>query len=139
MFLGFLGKNPCAHNLACARRVVHTCTWTCLETLFLFIYFFLFSHMYTYVWPLFRIFLLLKLLFHMFNFWFVPHMLELRFVYCLIVLMPWTRIHVFMHNVIGVELLQRKWGKSCICDVHAFMIWSCLGLMLWLCSWCLGW
>ena len=29
---------------------------------------------------------------------------------------------MFMHNAIGAELLQGKWGKSCIHNVHAFMI-----------------
>ena len=49
----------------------------------------------------------LELLFHMFNCLFAFHMLELGFI-CdfFFFLISSTRIHMFMHDVIGVELLQ---------------------------------
>ena len=54
--------------------------------------------------------------------------------------MLWTCIHMLMHKAIGAELLQ---GKSCIRNVHAFVIWSCLGfiiviLMPWMMTYFVG-
>ena len=45
-----------------------------------------------------------KLLFHMFNCLFVFYMLELGFILHFFILMPWTRIHMFMHDAIGAEM-----------------------------------
>ena len=64
-----------------------------------------------------------KLLFHMFNCLFPFHILELGFIFYFRALMSWTCIHIFMHNSIGTELLQGKWGKPCIYNVHAFLWW----------------
>ena len=36
--------------------------------------------------------------------------------------MLWTCIHMLIDNAIGVESLQ---SKSDICNVHAFVVWSC--------------
>ena len=33
VFLGLLGRNPCAHNLACTCKVIRMCTGTSPKTL----------------------------------------------------------------------------------------------------------
>ena len=44
--------------------------------------------------------------------------------------MPWTCIHMLMHNATVLSYCKVSKGKSCIHNVHAFVIWSCLGLMI---------
>ena len=64
----------------------------------------------------------LELLFHMFNCLFAFHMLELGFIcdfFFFFFLISSTRIHMFMHDVIGVELLQVIHQYK-----HAFYWWN---------------
>ena len=131
VFLGFLGWNPRVHNPTCTRRLDYAHAGLFMRVLILprnpdlnFDDFFFFGSDFTCNASVLSPFLyihVVKLLFHMLNYLFPFHIPELGFILYFLALMSWTCIHMFMHNAIGTKLLQGKWKKSCIHNVHAFI------------------
>ena len=109
----------------CACILVHKCAWSCPETL-IFSILFLISHAILLSWIIFHIFVVL--IFYFTWLLFVCFFTCLNYGLCCVFLF-WCHEHAFTcscMNAIGVELLQGKWGKSCIHIPMHLWKWFCL-------------
>ena len=79
-------------------------------------FFFFILHVILLSWILFSYIYGFNIPFHMLVIRLLFHMFKLGFVLCFLVLMPWTRIHMFMHEC----------HKSCIHIPMHLWIWFCL-------------
>ena len=134
VLLGFLGWIPRAHNLGCVRinagLIMRTQACSCMHMIMPknpnFSYFVSDFTCNTYVLDHFSYICGFNILFHILIIRFLFHMFKLG-LSC--VFLFWCHEHAFTcscMNVIGVELLQGKWGKSCIHIPMHLWIWFCL-------------
>ena len=110
VFLGFLGKRLCTHNLAYACRLVLVCASHSLETLILFDCCFYF-HMFCFVQFLSICFMLHKFLFALFTCLLVYHMLEFGFILCLLYFNAMI-MHSYVHALMSQVLSCYKVNKG---------------------------
>ena len=128
VLLGFLDWNPRAHHLGCVRRldyahaglIMRTQACSCVRMIMPrnpnfsdFVSDFTCN---TSILDHFSYICGFNILFHMLIICLLFHMFKLGFVLCFLVLMPWTRIHMFMHEC----------HKSCIYIPMHLWIWFCL-------------
>ena len=128
-WLGFLGWTR-VHIIQHTRRPNYAYTGS-FKFLFCFLYL---SHMLSFYLFLFLYVYKFESLFHMFACLIAFHMFKLGFVF-ISLLNAMSFIHMFMHNAIGSELLQGKWGKSCIHMNMHIWIWFCLTIDLNMIAW----